>query len=265
MDFKLVFVAKFGQWQVTHRRDVNVDSVSHQGGKSYFDTNVRSARVLLSISEALVKYSLFHHFESWYYSSTFPSYENWKRIVRDRTRVFENDAWLQFCDSHPDIYITQTCFENISLPDFLSLADEYPDLVTRLHTQARLMGIGLNGSVPWLKDTEGALCFICKEDVENTYNFFLDCPQFKENFDSVWRNLQLKVTRSNPTDSIQITKFIKNLNRQNKVMLLVGSLFLAFDNQTTTLVKKFVSSAVGKIYKLHTEKFRVLEAPWLKN
>ena len=31
--------------------------------ESYFDTNVTSAGVLLSISEALVKYDLFHHFE----------------------------------------------------------------------------------------------------------------------------------------------------------------------------------------------------------
>ena len=143
----------------------------------------------------------------------------------------------------------------ISLPDFWSLADEYPDLVTCLHTQARLTGsFGLNGSVPWLKDTEGA--FICKEDVEN--HFFLDCPTFKDNFDSVWRDLQLKITRSNPTDGIQIANFIKNLNRRNKVMLLVGGLSLPFDSQTTTLVEKFVSSAVSKIYKLRIEKLREL-------
>ena len=149
---------------------------------------------------------------------------------------------------------------------FWSLADEYPDLVTRLHTQARLMGsFGLNGSVPWLKDTEVALCFICKEDVQNTYHYFLDCPQFKEKFDSVWRHLQLKITRSSPTDGIQIANFIKNLNRQNEVMLLAGGLSLPFDNQTTTLVKKFISSAVGKIYKLRTWKLRELEAPWLKD
>ena len=63
----------------------------------YFDTNVTSAGVLLSISEALVKYDLFHHLESWYNSSTFPFYGNWKRIVRDRVQSFENDAWLKFC------------------------------------------------------------------------------------------------------------------------------------------------------------------------
>ena len=171
-----------------------------------------------------------------------------EKIVRDRIQVFENDAWLQFCDNHPDMHIIQACFKNISPPDFWSLTDEYPDLVTRLHTQARLMGsFGLNGSVPSPKDMEGALYFTCKGDIENTYHFFLDCPQFKETFDSVWRNLQLKLTESNQTDGIQIANFIKNLNRLNKVMLLVGGLSLPFINQTTTLVKKFVSSAVGKI------------------
>ena len=85
-------------------------------------------------------------------------------------------------------------------------------------------------------NTDGASCFIGKENIENTCHSFLDCPQFKENFDSVWRNLQLKVTSSNPTDGVQIANFIKNLNRQNKVMLLEGGLSLPFDNQTTTLV-----------------------------
>ena len=55
--------------------------------ESYFDTNVTSAGALLSISEALVKYDLCHRFESWYNSSAFLSYENWKRIIRDRIRV----------------------------------------------------------------------------------------------------------------------------------------------------------------------------------
>ena len=39
--------------------------------------------------------------------------------------------------------------------------------------QARLMGsFGLHGSVSWLKDMEGALCFICKEDIEIPIIFF---------------------------------------------------------------------------------------------
>ena len=80
---------------------------------------------------------------------------------------------------------------------------------------------GLNASVHWLTVTEGALRSICKEDIKNTDHFLLDCPQFKENFDSIWRNLDLTIMRSNPTDGIQIADFIKGLNRQQKVMLLV--------------------------------------------
>ena len=40
--------------------------------------------------------------------------------------------------------------------------------------------IGLNGSVPFLKDTEGKLCFICKEDIKNLDHFLLEFAQFKE-------------------------------------------------------------------------------------
>ena len=147
---------------------------------------------------------------------------------------------------------------------FWSLVDEYPDLMTCMHMQVRLMGtFGLNRSVPWLKDTEGTLCFICKDDIENLDHFLLDCPQFKENFDSIWRNLELKIIRSNPIDGIQISNFIKKLDRQHTVTLLVGGLSLPFDNKTTTLIKRLISSAVGKIYKLRPEKLRELEAPWL--
>ena len=92
--------------------------------------------------------------------------------------------------------VAQTCFENMFIQQFWSIANEYPGLVTQLHTQARLMAnFGLSAFVPWLKDTEGALCFICKEDIENTDHFLLDFPQFKENFDSIWRNLDLKIMR----------------------------------------------------------------------
>ena len=130
-----------------------------------------------------------------------------------------------------------------------------------MHTQVRLMGnFGFNGSVSWLKDTQGTLWFICNKDIENLDHFLLDCPQFKEDFDSIWRNLKLKIIRSNPTDSIQIANFIKKLDCQHAIS---GGLSLPFDNKTTTLIKTFLPSAVSKIYKLLTEKLHELEAPWL--
>ena len=171
--------------------------------ESYFDTTIASVGVMLSISDVLLKYDMFQYFESWFNDSTFPTYTDWKIIVRYKIQVFEVDAWSQVCNSHPDMHAAQSCFENRSIQQFWFIADEYPDLVIRLHTQARLMGsFGLSASVPCLKDTEGALCFICKDDIENTDHFLLDCPQFKQNLDSIWRNLDLKIMRSTPTDGI---------------------------------------------------------------
>ena len=145
------------------------------GTEGYFDTTIiTSVGVMLSISDVLVKCDLFQYFESWFNDSTFPTYTAWKRIVRYKIQVFEEDAWSQFCNSHPDMHVAQPCFENMSIQQFWSIADEYPDQVTRLRTQARPMGnFGLNASVPWLKDTQGALCFICKEDIENKITSYL--------------------------------------------------------------------------------------------
>ena len=123
--------------------------------ESYFDTTITSVGVMLSISEVLVKYDLFQYFESWFNDCTFPTYTDWKRIVRGKIQVFKGDAWSQFCNFHPDMHVAQSCFENMPFQQFWSIADEYPDLDTRLHAQARLMSnFGLNASAPWLKDTE---------------------------------------------------------------------------------------------------------------
>ena len=44
---------------------------------------------------------------------------------------------------------------------FWPLANQFPHLVSRMHVQVRLMGnFGLNGSLPWLQNTDGAICFI---------------------------------------------------------------------------------------------------------
>ena len=55
-----------------------------------------------------------------------------------------------------------------------------------------------------------------------------------------------------------------NLDRDNKVLLLLGDLSLPFDDATAILSKTFISSAVGNIQKLHMNRLRELKAPWLK-
>ena len=63
--------------------------------------------------------------------------------------------------------------------------------ISSLHAQVRLMGqFGLGGGIPWLRDSDGAFCFVCKQDVESVTHFLLDCSYFKQNFLSLWRNLK---------------------------------------------------------------------------
>ena len=61
--------------------------------------------------------------------------------------------------------------------------------------QIRLMGnFGINGGVPWLTITEGELCLLCKQSVEDFSHFLLDFPNFKDNRESLWSNISQKVT-----------------------------------------------------------------------
>ena len=144
------------------------------------------------------------------------------------------------------------------------LSNHYPDLVRQLHVQVRIMGnFSPNGGISWLTDTEGEACFVCKQDVETVNHFLLERPGFKENLDSLWDKLKSKARHLNPTDGDQIVKFITNPDQHHKTLLLLGGLQLPFDNITTKSIKRFVAAAVGKSYKIRTEKLHELAAPWL--
>ena len=56
---------------------------------------------------------------------------------------------------------------------------------------------------------------------------------------------------------------VDNLDRHQKVLLLLVGLCLPNDNVTNTLIKRVIAAAVGKIHKLRRERLRELEAPWL--
>ena len=139
--------------------------------------------------------------------------------------------------------IASSCLANVTF-HFWS----FPRL-SRLHVQVRLMGqFGLSGGIPWLRNSDGAFCFVCKQDVENLTHFLLDCGYVKQNFLSLWRNLKIKITVSNQADGVNICQFIDNLDRHHKVLLLLGGLCLPFDNVTNTLIKRFIEAAIGKIF-----------------
>ena len=132
-----------------------------------------------------------------------------------------------------------------------------------MHIQIRLVGdSGLNCGVLWHAGTNGSLCLICQQATEDVTHFLLDCPNFKERVDSVWRlNIKARITETNPYDGTQICNFMSNLDRDSKVflllllllLLLLEGLSLPFDDATAILIKRFISSA-GQIFKLHTNK-----------
>ena len=57
---------------------------------------------------------------------------------------------------------------------FWSISNQYPDLVTRLHVQIRLMGnFGFSASVPWTIRADESLCFVCKEAKDDLYHVLI--------------------------------------------------------------------------------------------
>ena len=123
-----------------------------------------------------------------------------------------------------------------------------PALVSRLHVQVRLMGqFGFSGSIPWLRNSDGAFCFVRKQDIESMTHFLLDCSYFKQNIFSLWRNLKIKITVSSQADGVNICQFIDNLDRHHKVLLLLGGLCLPFENVTTGWPQTWKTWKTGKI------------------
>ena len=94
--------------------------------------------------------------------------------------------------------------------------------------------------------------------METVDHFLLECPGFEENLDSLWDKLKTKARHLNPVDGDQIVDFITNLDQHNKMLLLLGGLQLPFDDLTANSIKRFLAAAVGKIYKIRTEKLHEL-------
>ena len=231
---------------------------------SFSDENISPLGILPSICEALHRYRLFDYFESWFHNSTFPNYPSWKTIVKSKINKYEENAWIEYALSHPNLDIARACLENVPPRMFWAITDIYSDLVARQHVWVRLMGnFSLNGGIPWLVETDGSLCFTCREDNETLCHFFFDCLTFKSRLHPSESKFGLIVSNLNAADVTQISQFITNLDQFHKTLLLLGFLHLPFDNTTVTSINKFITSAVAKIYKIQIEKLRELEAPWL--
>ena len=208
--------------------------------ESFYDEKISSIGVFSTIFEALRKHDLLIHSEEWRRTAVFLSYSVWKKLVKERIILFEESRWSDHCLNHPNMEISRLFLENMPLDTFWSISNKFPDLVKHLHQQVCLIAnYGLNGSVPWLCGTNGALCFFCKDEVEDCSHFFLRCETFKANFSSLWQNLNpqilllsptkilLYIVYFDPTDGTFIRSFLNNLDQNNKIhSIWEGYLFL---------------------------------------
>ena len=85
---------------------------------------------------------------------------------------FEEKAWNDYVYGHPNMQIAEACLENVFPIKFWCVTEQHPDVVSCLHIQTRLMGnFGLNRDILWFCNTDGAICFLRKVDVEIMSHF----------------------------------------------------------------------------------------------
>ena len=53
--------------------------------------------------------------------------------------------------------------------------------------------------------TDSAIFSICEDDIQSVTHFLFDCSCFRNNFDSYWHKLKLKIAGSNPADGVYIS------------------------------------------------------------
>ena len=203
------------------------------------------------------------YLEEWRRTAIFQTCSVWKFLVKEHIICFERNKWSDCCLNHPNNEISRLFLENTPPDTFWSISYKFPNLVKHLHQQVRLIAnYNSNVGVPWLCGTNGALYFFCKDEAKDCSHFFLCCETFKANYSYPWQNLDSKILLSNPTDGTFICNFLSDLDH-NKRLFLMGGLPLPFEVETSIMIRRFVSSAVGRICKIRTDKLCELEAPWL--
>ena len=235
--------------------------------KSFFDTSIDSFGVLPSIYDALKKYGLSVILTSGSLVLLFPPISHGKLLCIAKFENLKLMRGIRLILTTLIYILRKLALKHITSQVLVYLfCEQFPDLVCCLHTQVRLMGsLGLNEGIPWLKNTEGILCLICKQGNETLSHFLSVCTSFCRHFDSLWADLVSKIKNSNPTDGAHMSHFIMNLNRHHKTLLLPECLPLPFDISTMTVITRLIAAAIGKFYKVRAEKLHELEAPWLSN
>ena len=191
--------------------------------ENYFNSRFSSLGAIPNICESTIFFNILKTGSLILFSLPIPPGK--KKLVKVKVCENEERIWAQYRLDHPSFQLPKIFLDNVNSPRFWSLAKDYPHLVSRLHTQTRSMcNFGLNAGVLWLTGKTGDSCFICKNETENVDHFFFASPGFRVNFNLLWSKLETKISTLSVADGTLIVSFIRNLDRHQKCLLLLGRL-----------------------------------------
>ena len=164
----------------------------------------------------LKKYDLHSYFSMWINADLFPSYSSWKRIVNKKVYKYDKEKLLSYASESSNL--TVSIFRSLPPHSFWSITSSFPDLVPKFRNQVRLMGShGLRGGIPWLKETDQAICTLCKSGTED---FLLKCSALKDEWEFFWEILFSKVEICCPHEASTFKIISVSHNNDSKCRLL---------------------------------------------
>ena len=203
----------------------------------------------------LKKYDLHSYFIMWINADLFPSYSSWKRIVNQKVYKYDKEKLLSYASEFSNL--TVSIFQSFPPHSFWSLTSSFPDLVPKFRNQVRLMGShGLQGGIPWLKETDQAICPLCKSGTEDLTHFLLKCSALKDEWKFFWESLFSKVGICCPHEAGTFKLFSVNLNDDSKCRLLLGGLNIPFPKVIKDTVRKYAAVSVSKMIKVRNDKLK---------
>ena len=127
-----------------------------------------------------------------------------------------------------------------------------PDLVPKHRTrELRVMvNAGLQGGVPWLRNSCKSICPICKSEEEDNYHFLLCCKAIRPEFDLFWSKLFSLIQTKATFEASVIINFLRNLDDHSKVLLLTGGLRLPFYRSVSVSIARFIMVSVHKLVRI---------------
>ena len=116
------------------------------------------------------------------------------RIVNKKVYKYEKEKLISYASKSSDLPVHVSIFWSLPPRSFWFIISSFPGLVPKFQNQVRLMGShGSQGGIPWVKETDQAICPLCKGGTEDLTHFLLKCSALKDEWEFFWESIFSKV------------------------------------------------------------------------